>query len=125
MDFDNGSGEFVYRGLHGQTATPRSRSPSRHSVAYTDRLRRQEQSVPCLPPTHTFSPPQTLHFVDAPHLLPLAAGQSVPMRSWWRHGSMATEEVRGGGRRSIDPWILDGGLAPQHGHRGGAGVTDL
>ena len=28
---------------------------------------------------------QTLHFVDAPHLLPLAEGQSVPMRAWWRH----------------------------------------
>jgi len=28
---------------------------------------------------------QALHFIDAPHLLPLFEGQSVPMRAWWRH----------------------------------------
>ncbi|KAF8071272.1 GTP-binding protein [Scenedesmus sp. PABB004] len=26
-----------------------------------------------------------LHFVSAPHTLPLVEGQAVPMRAWWRH----------------------------------------
>jgi hypothetical protein len=48
-----------------------------------------------LPLTH-FLPaaPQTLHYVDAPHLLPLSQGHSVPMRSWWRHRGIADEDVR-------------------------------
>jgi hypothetical protein len=32
--------------------------------------------------------PQELHFVDAPHQLPLAEGQQVAMRAWWRHPSL-------------------------------------
>jgi dienelactone hydrolase len=28
---------------------------------------------------------QDLHFVSAPHTLPLQEGQAVPMRAWWRH----------------------------------------
>lgn len=38
---------------------------------------------------------QDLHFVSAPHTLPLQHGQTVPMRAWWRHWNIGTEEPAG------------------------------
>lgn len=35
---------------------------------------------------------QELHFVSAPHTLPLQDGQSIPMRAWWRHWNIGTTE---------------------------------
>eukprot|EP00198_Chlamydomonas_reinhardtii_P003635 XP_001692971.1 predicted protein [Chlamydomonas reinhardtii] len=33
-----------------------------------------------------------LHFVSSPHELPLSPGQSVAMRSWWRHWNLPTHD---------------------------------
>ncbi|GAX85197.1 hypothetical protein CEUSTIGMA_g12616.t1 [Chlamydomonas eustigma] len=33
----------------------------------------------------------TFCYVDAPHTVPLASGQMVPMRTWWRHKGMSDE----------------------------------
>jgi hypothetical protein len=35
---------------------------------------------------------QDLHFVSSPHTLPLQHGQTIPMRAWWRHWNIGTEE---------------------------------
>ena len=34
--------------------------------------------------------------MSAPHVLPLADGQSVPMRAWWRHWGISTAPNDGG-----------------------------
>ena len=34
---------------------------------------------------------QELHFVDAPHVLPLGEGQQVAMRAWWRHWNLEAD----------------------------------
>jgi dienelactone hydrolase len=36
---------------------------------------------------------QDLHFVSAPHTLPLQDGQSIAMRAWWRHWNVGTEDA--------------------------------
>jgi hypothetical protein len=36
---------------------------------------------------------QDLHFVSAPHSLPLQDGQSIAMRAWWRHWNVGTEDA--------------------------------
>lgn len=63
---------------------------------------------------------QDLHFVSSPHELPLSPGQSVAMRSWWRHWNLPThdqdeseqgqeedsDEGQDGAPKSVQPGIL-------------------
>ncbi|KAG2422688.1 hypothetical protein HXX76_015852 [Chlamydomonas incerta] len=49
-----------------------------------------------------------LHFVSSPHELPLSEGQSVPMRSWWRHWNLHTHDQDQGDEPAQDSEDSDG-----------------
>lgn len=67
-------------------------------------------------------PPQDLHFADAPHELPLAEGQAVPMRAWWRHWALEASpgdaEASPGDAAAADESPGDGGTLGDALHRG-------
>jgi hypothetical protein len=62
---------------------------------------------------------QTLHFVDAPHTLPLAPGNGVPMRAWWRNRHHLRAEDPGDADDDRGDGAEDG--APGCGGGGGSG----
>lgn len=75
---------------------------------------------------------QDVEFVDAPHELPLADGQAVPMRAWWRHWALDSsprthsDSEQGGAALSLP---LAGGALGDASAAGasatlGAGVSD-